>query len=62
MGKIKIRYDDGEKNYNLSDGVSVIIPPGLYHEIINTGKEDLKLYTIYSPPEHSSTLVQKNQK
>jgi mannose-6-phosphate isomerase-like protein (cupin superfamily) len=61
-GNLKIKYGDGFKNYKLTDGISVIIPPGLYHEVINTGKEDLKIYTIYSPPEHDSNLIQKNQK
>lgn len=37
----------------LKDGSSIIIPKNTYHEIINTSKnENLKLYTIYSPPVH----------
>ena len=31
---------------------AVIIPHGAKHNVINTGDEDVKLYTIYSPPEH----------
>ncbi len=48
-----------ETNYPLSDGVSIIIPPGANHNVINTGEEDLKLYSIYSPPEHPETRIQR---
>ena len=39
--------------YELSDGISINIPKGTFHNIINTSlTEPLKLYTIYSPPNH----------
>jgi mannose-6-phosphate isomerase-like protein (cupin superfamily) len=31
---------------------AVIVPAGANHNVINTGSDDLKLYTIYSPAEH----------
>jgi len=37
----------------LEDGVVVVVPAGANHNIINTSSDqDLKLYTIYSPPNH----------
>lgn len=42
----------GNKKYKLKKGYAIIIPPNKYHNIINNGKRSLKLYTIYSPPEH----------
>ena len=36
----------------ISDGSVIIVPSGTKHNIINTGESDLKLYTVYSPPEH----------
>jgi mannose-6-phosphate isomerase-like protein (cupin superfamily) len=45
----------------LKDGISIVIPSGIKHNIINTGSEDLKLYTIYSPPEHKDRLVQQDK-
>lgn len=40
----------------------VIIPAGTHHEIKNTNKKTpLKLYTIYSPPEHAEGLIEKNK-
>ena len=37
---------------------AVIIPSGTAHNVINIGDDDLKLYTIYSPPEHKDGTVQ----
>jgi mannose-6-phosphate isomerase-like protein (cupin superfamily) len=41
--------------------MSVTVPAGAKHNIINTGKDELKLYTLYSPPEHEDGLVQKTK-
>ncbi len=41
----------------LSDGSCVIIPAGVEHNVVNTGDGELKLYTIYSPPEHPDGTV-----
>src|SRR4030067_1216452 len=44
--------------YLLEDGVSVFIPAGIRHYIKNTDSKDpLKLYTIYSGPEHSPNRI-----
>ena len=43
------------KSRVLGEGIGLIIPPDSKHNIINTGKVDMKLYTIYSPPQHLST-------
>lgn len=37
---------------DVSDDWAVFIPAGYYHQVKNTGKEDLKLYSIYSPAIH----------
>lgn len=42
----------GRSTYRLKDGDSVVIPPGSRHNVVSTGRKDLKLYTIYTPPEH----------
>jgi mannose-6-phosphate isomerase-like protein (cupin superfamily) len=51
----------GDEKYYLKDGDVVIIPPKTYHNIINRGKSNLHLYTIYTPPEHPKKLKQKNK-
>lgn len=47
-----------EQTLRLYPGSSLIIPAGTWHMITNTGVEALKLYTIYTPPEHPDGLVQ----
>lgn len=38
-------------------GYAVIVPAGAKHNIINTGSEPLKLYTLYAPPNHRDGVV-----
>ena len=49
--------------YELSDGDAVVVPSGAEHNIINvSGEEELKLYTIYSPPHHKDGIVRSTKK
>lgn len=55
-GEGKVVVNDTE--YLVSDGDTVIIPSGAKHNIINlSDKEDLKMYTIYSPAHHKDGIV-----
>jgi mannose-6-phosphate isomerase-like protein (cupin superfamily) len=48
---------DGER-HALADGVAVVIPAGTEHNVINTSTSaPMRLYTIYSPPEHPPGTV-----
>ena len=60
-----IRIEDGTgflrkgksgKKIILKDGISVNIPPNTLHHVKNTGKKAIKLYSIYSPPEHDANI------
>jgi len=42
----------------VEDDWAFIIPAGTKHNVINTGEVALKLYSIYSPPEHKDGTVQ----
>lgn len=44
-------------DHELKSDFAVIIPAGTEHNVINIGDEELKLYTIYSPPEHRDGTV-----
>jgi mannose-6-phosphate isomerase-like protein (cupin superfamily) len=49
--------------HKVHDGKAVVVPSGAKHNVINTSKkEDLKLYTIYSPPEHQDKVVRHTKK
>lgn len=58
-GKGKAVLDGVE--HELSDGYGVIVPAGMDHNIINTSDAPLKLYTIYSPPEHKDGVEHKTK-
>ncbi len=46
------------KRHALADGSAVVITAGVEHNIINTATDKpLKLYTLYSPPEHADGTV-----
>ncbi len=52
---------EGE-SFPISDGSAVVIPAGTLHNIINTSdSEPLKLYTVYSPPNHQDGTIHKTK-
>ena len=48
---------NGDEEHVLEDDWAVIIPAGVKHNVVNTGTEVLKLYSIYSPAEHKEGTV-----
>lgn len=63
------RVDSGDgiviidgKRYKITDGTGIVVPAGAKHNVINTAKnKDLKLYTIYSPPNHIDGTVHQTK-
>ncbi len=46
------------KEHEIADGFAVVVPAGTEHNIINTSEtEEMKLYTVYSPPNHKDGTV-----
>ena len=45
------------ETHDLEDDWVVIIPGGTWHNVVNTGDGDLKLYSLYAPPEHPDGTV-----
>jgi mannose-6-phosphate isomerase-like protein (cupin superfamily) len=46
----------------VKDGDAVVVPAGTFHNVINTSKtKTLKLYTVYSPPNHPDGTVHKTK-
>ena len=56
-GEIRI---DGFAN-RVEDDFAVIVPAGARHNVVNTGSEPLRLYTIYAPPEHRDRVVHRDK-
>jgi mannose-6-phosphate isomerase-like protein (cupin superfamily) len=65
-----IRFEAGKgsvvmdgRSHAVGDGVAAVIPSGTRHNVINVSKtEDLKLYSLYSPPEHKDGTLHKTKK
>ncbi len=42
-------------------GTLTLVPAGTEHNFRNTGTEDLKLFTVYAPPEHRDGTIHKTR-
>jgi mannose-6-phosphate isomerase-like protein (cupin superfamily) len=60
-----VRMGDTGDNLNyerrLSDDTAIMVPAGKWHNIINTGRTPLKLYSIYAPPHHPHGAVHQTK-
>jgi mannose-6-phosphate isomerase-like protein (cupin superfamily) len=60
-GEGKVIIDGVE--HRIKDGNGVIVPAGAKHNVVNTSKRaNLRLYTIYSPPEHQDGVVRHTKR
>lgn len=60
-GKLIVGKSD-QVTYDIGDGTAIVIPAGTWHNIVNTSNHELlKLYTLYSPPQHEDKLIHKNK-
>lgn len=61
-GKGKCVMGDSEDDLTfqkeVEDDWAIFVPAGKWHDVINTGDEPLKLYTIYAPVHHAQGIVQ----
>ncbi|MGD9588871.1 MAG: cupin domain-containing protein [Pyrinomonadaceae bacterium] len=59
-GTGRVVIDDSK--YSVKDGDAVVIPAGAKHNVVNTSASDeLKIYTIYSPPHHKDGTIHKTK-
>jgi mannose-6-phosphate isomerase-like protein (cupin superfamily) len=59
MGKGSIRI--GQSRIKVGPGDAIVVPAGIRHNLTNTGKRRLRLYTIYAPPSHADHLVENTK-
>ncbi len=52
---------DGKKN-QVKDDDAIVVPAGARHNVVNTGAQALKLYTVYGPPEHKDGTLHRTKK
>ncbi len=53
--------DHVDETYDVEDDWAVIVPGGVWHNVINTGTGDLRLYSLYAPPEHARDTVHRTK-
>lgn len=61
-GQANFVLNNGKEVHAVKDGYAIIVPAGTWHNVINSSsKQKLKLYTIYSPPNHPDKTVHKTK-
>ncbi|MBI5029309.1 MAG: cupin domain-containing protein [Chloroflexi bacterium] len=61
-GKAKFVLNNGKEEQAVGDGGAVIVPAGTWHNVINPSpSKPLKLYTIYTPPQHPDGTIHKTK-
>lgn len=62
------RVEEGEgaviidgKRHAIRDDDAIVVPAGARHNVVNTGRQSLKLYTLYGPPEHRDGVVHRRK-
>ena len=58
-GRAKVIIDGEE--HEVDEGFAIIVPAGSQHNVINTGDNPLKLYTLYSPPNHPDGTIHRTR-
>lgn len=46
---------------DIADGSVILVPAGTKHNIVNTGSDSMKLYTLYMPPHHRDGVIHKTK-
>jgi mannose-6-phosphate isomerase-like protein (cupin superfamily) len=59
QGQARVTLDGVD--HDVQDEFAIVIPAGTKHNVVNTGTQELKLYTVYSPPEHKDGIVEKTK-
>ena len=61
QGRARVEFGRAEgsvdENHDVSDDWAIIVPAGVWHNVVNTGDGDVKLYSIYSPAAHPAGTV-----
>ena len=53
--------DAVEETHDVRDDWAIVVPAGVWHNVVNTGEGELKLYSLYAPPEHPDGTVHRRK-
>ena len=64
-GRARVEFgssqDEIDETHDVEDDWAVVVPAGVWHNVVNTGDGHLKLYSLYSPPEHPPETVHRTK-
>lgn len=62
-GRVEFGWSEDviEETYDVEDDWAIIVPAVVWHNVVNTCDADLKLYSLYAPPEHPDRTVHRSK-
>jgi mannose-6-phosphate isomerase-like protein (cupin superfamily) len=62
-GRLELgRTEDAvDETHDVENDWAMIVPAGVWHNVVNIGSDELKLYSLYSPPEHPDGTVHRTK-
>ena len=62
-GRCEMGAEEGNLNFvrDVADDDIILVPAGTWHNVTNTGEDDLKVYVLYGPPDHEPGTVHATQ-
>lgn len=64
-GSARVEFGTGpdivEETHTVGGDWAVVIPAGTWHNVVNDGPADVKLYSLYAPPEHPPGTVHRTK-
>ena len=63
QGRLDLGQREGavDESHVVTGDWAFIIPAGMWHNVVNVGEDDLKLYSLYSPPDHAEGTVHETK-
>ncbi|HET8526508.1 MAG TPA: cupin domain-containing protein [Actinomycetota bacterium] len=65
QGRARVEFGRAEgridATYDVEEDWAIVVPAGVWHNVVNTGTRDLKLYSLYSPPEHPAGTIHRTK-
>lgn len=65
QGTVKVvmgyEKDNLDQEWEAEDDFAIFIPAGIWHNVINTGEDEVKIYSIYAEPEHPPGTIHKTK-
>jgi mannose-6-phosphate isomerase-like protein (cupin superfamily) len=50
-----------DETHDVQSDWAVIVPAGVWHNLVNSGEDELKLYSLYAPPEHAAGTIHRTK-